>query len=415
MAPEGTRHMLVLEPDARGHALEWLTHLARCTRGLSLRLSMAVAPGLATPLAEMMAAESIDDIRVATLAPGEVAGCLASRLATSAFSRWRAMGRYARDCGADTGFFLGLDHLSLPLALQLPTHGLRLAGILFRPSVHYPSLGPYRPGAAERLRDVRKRLLYPAMLRHPALAALFSLDPYFTPYARRHYRHGSKVHTIPDPAAPLPAGLVATSPAVRFPVARTRFVLFGSLTERKGVFALIEALARLEPEIARKIAVAIAGQVDPAIRAELRTRLRKLSATRPELWLRLVDRWLSDREVATLVEASDAVLAPYQRFVGSSGVLLWAAKLGRPIVTQSFGLLGRFARDYRLGLAVDTTNPSEIADAIARIARSGPAGVADPAGMARFAANRSPGDFVATIVDRLVETKVPTPIAERAA
>jgi hypothetical protein len=83
--------------------------------------------------------------------------------------------------------------------------------------------------------------------------------------------------------------------------------------------------------------------------------------------------------------------------------LLWAAKHGRPVVTQDYGLLGRLVRDHRLGVAVDTENPSILADAIGRIVREGSAGLADPAGMARFVSHRAPGDFVAAIFDRIAQ------------
>ena len=82
----------------------------------------------------------------------------------------------------------------------------------------------------------------------------------------------------------------------------------------------------------------------------------------------LAHRWLGDGEIAGLVRWSDVVLAPYQRFVGSSGVLLWAAAAGRPVITQDRGLLGELTRRHGLGTAVDTTDPAALAAAVAAAA-----------------------------------------------
>src|SRR4029077_9808865 len=125
------------------------------------------------------------------------------------------------------GFFLMLDLLSLPLAMGFGVRGAKLSGILFRPSVHYGEIGPYRPSFAERLRDWRKAFLYRLMLGNSALARIYSLDPFFAAYARRHYRHGDKVVGLPDPAHPPPPSL-PSQPAIDFtPVGRVGFLLFG--------------------------------------------------------------------------------------------------------------------------------------------------------------------------------------------
>src|SRR3546814_9883678 len=77
---------------------------------------------------------------------------------------------------------------------------------------------------------------------------------------------------------------------------------------------------------------------------------------RPDLWLHTKNRHLSRGEIDALVDRCDVVLAPYQRFVGSSGVLLWAASRGRPLLAQDYGLVGRLTADHGLGLTVDTTD-----------------------------------------------------------
>ena len=48
---------------------------------------------------------------------------------------------------------------------------------------------------------------------------------------------------------------------------RTTFLLFGHLTKRKGLLILLDALAALRPEAASRIAVVLAGGVEPLLPA----------------------------------------------------------------------------------------------------------------------------------------------------
>jgi glycosyltransferase involved in cell wall biosynthesis len=176
------------------------------------------------------------------------------------------------------------------------------------------------------------------------------------------------------------------------------FLLFGALSARKGILCLLEALRLIPADTAATIAVVIAGNVAPEIHQSVGRAIAKLRKRQPQLWLHLENRWLEDSEVASLVRASDVVLAPYQRFVGSSGVLLWAAQAGIPVLTQDYGLIARLVHDHRLGMTADVTDPRILAQAIARMALEGAGDGFDPAAAQAFAAERSPVSFATTIL-----------------
>ncbi|HJQ58686.1 MAG TPA: glycosyltransferase [Vineibacter sp.] len=320
----------------------------------------------------------------------------------AAFARWWLMRRYLRRTGAQAGHFLSLDHLCVPFALGLGMGGARISGILFRPSVHYATLGVYRPGLGERLRDLRKTIMYQLMLLNRDVTTVLSLDPYFPPYAVRHYRHGAKLRFIPDPAYPAKDDVDRAEPAPATAARRYGLVLFGYLTERKGLLVMLDALARIRPATASQIAVTIAGRIEPALRDTVAARVRHITAVRPGLALRIDDRWLAADELDRLVRDSDIVLAPYQRFVGSSGVLLWAARAGLPLLTQDFGLLGRLVRDHGLGLTTDTTDPARLAAAIERMIADGPATFVVPRAARSFVSTRTATGFASTIMASLV-------------
>jgi len=394
--------ILVFEPNSRGHALEWLQHLLRHFEDArpEVTLSMVLAPKLASAIEHWASGELLSRIRLLRMFPWELRACTHRLLVVSSFARWWVLRRYVQLTKADRVVVLEVDHLTLPLALHLGMGGpASVVGVLFRPSVHYPRRGNAGFGWKDRLRDRRKDLLYALTFRNPVMRAVLSLDPYFPEFASRRYRFGSKVGTLPDPVCyPGDTGSVDVPLAQRLPADRTAFVIFGALARRKGILVLLEALARIEPTYARRVAVIAAGDVEPRLKAVLDNEIRELKARRPEVWFDLEDRRLESSELATLIARSDVVLAPYQRFVGSSGVLVWAANAGKPVLTSNYGLVGRFVREYRLGLALDTTDPSALAGGLIAMVRDGPTKFIDQQGAAAFVRGRSPAEFARTIL-----------------
>jgi glycosyltransferase involved in cell wall biosynthesis len=401
--PEGADaapDMLVFEPDGEGHAFEWLVHVVHAAAAdETCRISLLVARRLRDSLIAQVTPAAGDRIRIIGLRQREENLCIDRRLMTSAFARWWIMRRYLRQTKAKTGFFLSIDHLSLPLALGLRAGGAALGGVLFRPSVHYRTISPYRPSRGERIRDLRKALLYRLMLLNDAVKSVATLDPYFADFAAANYRGGRKVHAIADPV--FPAAVVADDDrrlADRLPSDRIRFILFGSLQRRKGVIELLEALKLLDTQTGRRVAVMIAGRIDDEVRACVLAGAQRVAASRPDIWLHVEDRRLGSGEIQAIVDGCDVVLAPYQRFVGSSGVLLWAARAGKPVLTQDFGLLGRLVRDHGLGTAADVTDVATLAMALVDIVRAGPEHYFDREAAACFAAMRTPEAFSAAVL-----------------
>jgi glycosyltransferase involved in cell wall biosynthesis len=246
------------------------------------------------------------------------------------------------------------------------------------------------------------------MLRHRAVAGVFTLDPLFPEFATAHFRAGWKVRAVPDPVSTdhLSARIVRGWERVGgIPKGRVCFLLFGALSERKGVLQTLDALVRLEPAVAYRIALVFAGQVDQDIRKAFYDRLPAVRATRPEVWIDVRDRFIDDDELAALVERSDVVLAPYQRFVGSSGVLVWAATARRPVITQDYGLVGALTRRYDLGCAIDTRDAGKIAEAIAKAATDPQRLLKSETAVQAFLTGRTPEAFAESILRGIPELR----------
>ncbi|HUZ74214.1 MAG TPA: glycosyltransferase [Stellaceae bacterium] len=397
------RSVLVMDPHADGHQREWLEHILHQALAADGPLVwLVVAPELACAVAAELPDDADDRVRVLPLGALATRLCRHRWLAVSAFALWWSLRCALRRTGATAAHVLFLDHLSLPMALGLGLRGCRLSGILFRPSVHYRLLGPHTPSWRERLRDLRKTMLYRRMLANDALGTVLSLDPYFPRHAARFYAGGDKVQSVPDPVHPA----VACRPedfalAAKLPPDRIGFVLFGFLTERKGTLVVLDALAQLRPATAARIAVMLAGRIDPAIEPAVARRRRALIDARSEAWLHVEDRYLAAGEIEALLDRADVVLAPYQRFVGSSGVLLWAARAGKPVLTQRFGLIGSLVREHGLGLAVETGDAALLADGMRRILDEGLERFFDPRAARAFVADHTPQRFARSVLSCL--------------
>lgn len=407
-AREPAPRLLVFEPEHGGHQPAYVRMLADWLAGRQPRDEVIFA--VSERLLERLRQEDGFDLerspgaRVALIERNAAECCAAGPLYLRSFRRMRLIRALVRAHPVGHVVVLFLDALQLALAArQVPGGCATLSGILFRPSIHPIYSRADDASGGERLRDARKRQLYRLMLANPALTRVLSLDPYFPAFAASTFRSGGKVVPLPDPVVSLPA---ATSDAEvgadlreALTTRRVVFTLFGALTERKGVLQALDALVELPAAARDAVRLVLAGWVDPAMAPELARRRTTLDEVDPGgESLRLCDRYLSTAELAWLVRQSSAILAPYQRFVGSSGVLTWAAAAQRPVIAQEYGLVGALVRDYSLGLTIDAGDPKCVAARFIDMLRPERlAGIAAAARWTAFLSGRTAEAFAATV------------------
>lgn len=395
----------MFEPEWMGHSEFYLRGILAAGAGEGAGPELAVvAPAAGIERTRRaLGPERSERVRWCPMSDEEAGACGTGHPLRKGFAQWRSLRDWAGRLEADHVHCLHLDLLQLPLGARLGVGGeAALSGLLFRPSVHYREFDGHAPRPRERLREVRKRLTYGRMAGHPSLRAVCSLDPYFTAWARRRLGgRGARFRTLPDPALapPVPASVPPRfSFAEELAGGRLVFALYGVLSRRKGVVALLRALLEVDDETCRRLCVVLAGRVADEVRDPLRRLTARIRERRPGLRLELVEGWLEEEEIGWLVNTADVVLAPYQRFVGSSGVIVTAAGFGTPVVTQAYGLLGRWTREHGLGLTADTTDPADLARAVRRAAaREGRIG--RPEGMREFAAGRTPERFGEAVLE----------------
>ncbi|MGB5714087.1 MAG: glycosyltransferase, partial [Waterburya sp.] len=112
-------------------------------------------------------------------------------------------------------------------------------------------------------------------------------------------------------------------------------------------------------------------------------------------------QFVPEQDVSQYFQLADFVLAPYQKHIGMSGILLLAAAAQKPILSSNYGLMGELVRQYQLGLTVDSTLPQEIADGITECLHKSPEQLGDRQKMKTFAEQNSAERFAQVIVEHL--------------
>ena len=375
-----TADLLVIAPHTGGHHAEYVrwTVAAGAARGLDV--SLAASPAL------LAGAPDLGGAGGGGVHP--LASCSALRDAPSLAARVRALRRVlaeAAEVPARQAFLTYLD-AALP-ALALPP---RLSGLLFRP--------PFREADpwAGRLRLAARQALLRRVAGGPVETVL-TLDPAAVPDLERM---GARAAALPDPAEPVAA--TATREAVRdrygVGAGRAMAVLFGSLEERKGLFALADAVRRLPHDVARRLAVVVVGRTYDDIRARVTAALAYADAGEAQVVFR--EAFVPDADLADLTAAADVVLAPYVQHVGSSGVVVRAAAAGVPLLAQAGGQVGREVRAHRLGRTVDPSDVGALTEALAATVRD-PGGAFDPDAARAYAEAHTVERFTGALYDAL--------------
>lgn len=320
---------------------------------------------------------------------------------TRNFQRWKLFCKYATQLQATHALHLYFDTCELPLAFGMSAP-CPFSGIYFRPTFHYGEFEGDRSSWQDRIQQFKEKIILARVLQHPQLKTLFCLDP----FAVKHFdRFRTQVNTIhlPDPVQLDDRSDIAPAQLrAQLGIADNRQVLllFGALDGRKGIYELLDAILLLPADICNQICLLLVGSTNKAERARIRDRVDRVCQTQP---IQVVEHYdfVPENHVSTYFQMADLILAPYQRHVGMSGILLLAAAAGKPVLSSDYGLMGEIVRRYRLGITVDSTVPDEIAQGLIRCVTSPSQVLVDLARIQSFAAQHSAERYARTIFEQL--------------
>ncbi len=315
------------------------------------------------------------------------------------FQEWNLLCRYAEKFKSDHCLILYFDPYQLPLILA-ERSPCPISGIYFRPTFHYQNFTQCRLTRRDRIQQVREKLLLRQVFRNPQLKTLFSLDPFAVKYLQKFQK---KVQVLPL-ADPIVEALVSSKQILqlreRLGVEGNRQIalLFGALTGRKGIYETLDALLDLPSQLQSSLCIVLAGQVNLQDHKRLVAKIAEIhSASAVQIISQF--EFLIESEVPVYFQMADIVLAPYQHHVGMSGILLQAAVAGKPVLSSNFGLMGEMVKKYRLGLAIDSSKPSEIATGLSSLLVRNNAKPFDVVQMKIFAQENSADKFARVIFD----------------
>lgn len=169
-------------------------------------------------------------------------------------------------------------------------------------------------------------------------------------WLRQTIRHPD-VRVLPNPVVPpsLPAGVVREPSTLLF---------LGRLEEEKGVFILVDALARLAASNPA-LRVVFAGEGDM-------TALRSAAAAAGVLERIELPGWVAGKIKARLLARAGIFVLP-SRFEGLPMALLEAQVAGLPVVATRVGGIPQVVTDGENGMLADPDDVASLVDALARV------------------------------------------------
>jgi glycosyltransferase involved in cell wall biosynthesis len=323
----------------------------------------------------------------------------AMKRVSRSFQEWQLLCRYATRLKSDHCLILYFDpyQLSLIFAERSPCP---ISGIYFRPTFHYQDFTQCRLTRRDRLQQIREKLLLSQVFRNPQLKTIFCLDPFAVKYLERLQKK-VQVFSLPDPIVETlvsPEQIFELREKLGIEANRKVALLFGALTGRKGIYETLDSLLDLSDKPHPPLCLVLAGQANIQDQERLMTKIAELHVV-CDVQIIGQFEFCKESEVPVYFQMADIVLAPYQHHVGMSGILLQAAAAGKPVLSSNFGLMGQMVKRYNLGLAIDSSKPSDIAMALVQLLTDNSLQLFDAEKMKIFAQANSADKFANVIFE----------------
>ena len=403
---DSEKTLVAFDLEVGGHHASYIQYLIEywCEHELSGRLVFVVAPSFMRVHSAVVALREHygrKDVAFVPVRDSAFAKLRSKFWVHRILKEWKLLGECSRELGASHCLLMHYDRYQLAFTLS-QTPPSAVSGIYFRPILHYAQFACHQFSLRDTIRVWRDKLLLRHNLRQVSLRYLFCLDPYAVEYIEALGGYGCPIY-VPDPVKvhedDASRGEALRS-GFRLGLHQKTFLLFGSLAWRKGLAQLLGALSLLPKTAAERMFLMLVGQLRMPNRDAFEAQIADVRASLPIALFR-EHEFVPERDVQAYFGAADVILAPYQRHTGMSGVVVRAAAAGRPILAPTYGLIGELVRRHKLGLAVDTTRPAEIARALELFTCSAPDSVFDRRSALQFAQRHRPDQFAGAMLDRL--------------
>ena len=272
---------------------------------------------------------------------------------------WNLLVETAKEINASQVLLMYFDYYQMGILIGKKAP-CPVSAIYFRPNFTENNNGVYP--------QIKKWMLS-KVLKSGQIQNLFCLVHALVPYMK-----GQKTQTQIIPICdPIKQFEISKSEIAEFknkfkvPTDKQIFLNFGYLDDRKGMEVFIDACSTLSKEALAKICLLLAGPVPEYYEKIIETKLAQV----PELEVIRCYGYLPAREVQICFEISDVVLILYQDFLNMSSVLIRAAMSNKPTFATQTGMIGELVSRNKVGVTVDATSVSEVANELNAIINNG--------------------------------------------
>ncbi len=266
--------------------------------------------------------------------------------------------KYSNPDSPDVVFLPYLDYCLYGIGLfGSPFAHTPWTGVAMRPSFHFKDMGITTP---QSILVSFKKILFFRLLKNATLTCLLTIDETLNEYVNTRYPQQFRMSFLPEPVQfeNLP-DTISAKKEMGLSSNRLLILVYGSITLRKGVAELLNALNKADfPD---NVDVMLAGKISPPIKAKISELWVESLITKGRLIV--LDRFISKNEESAVFAASDMVWLGYRNHYTPSGVLLQAAAAGKPILASDKGVIAWQVRKYNLGRIVNSS-PESIISAI---------------------------------------------------
>lgn len=394
------KKLLLFDLAITGHHSIFIKYVLQYWNSQNRQLVLIVAPDFLIKYPSIVNINTKENIEWQAVSSKEIQWYRSSKRAIlkHTWVEWRLLCRYAKKTKADDALIMYIDRFQLPLALRLPIP-CNLSGIYFRPKFHYTNLPNYKLKKGDAFRFFREKHLWYSALRHQKLTKLFCLDSLAVD-ALRSLKGKTSIYALPEPFEMPKINLDITKRINRKTLGIKDkgivFLIFGALSYRKGIFQVLQALELLSTEKQKKSTLLLVGAVTVTETEKIYAAIERIK-TNTEVQIILKDEFIPDTHLPAYFAITDVVLTLYQKHVGSSGILIWAAAFEKPILSSNYGLMGLLALEHQLGLTVDSANPTAIKAEIETLLEEGVTEAFNKKTAMAFAQSNCPQQFTKII------------------
>lgn len=278
--------------------------------------------------------------------------------------RITAVRSLVRDLAISRCVFMFLDN-PLQVALSVLGRldvGCKFQGLFFNP---YGGFGSRFMRAKQLVQRYIQRQL---LVANSQCENLFIVGPHGLDSRLNRQHFSRKFISLPDPILDIRC-LTRRPDHVELPDvegSRTSFLLFGSLSARKGIFTILDALQLVPARSLHNIEIVFAGQISDAGVAEFERRVADITL-KTDVKICVIFKMLSYGALSKLISRSDFILMPYIDSQASSGVLGHAANFDTSVITAVRGVVGVDVVNHSLGVLLPKNTASDFAEALCRL------------------------------------------------